>query len=289
MFQKYVAKQLEVEAFQFNEKLAETTQLPGVGVDGGGYYVTTVHGNEVYLEAGDWVIKEPGDWIGVMFPCYPVKNKIFVHKYLRLEPDGRLYDLVTAVYSAAAPGPDQSESESTEEQNVPRETIQSFPPVEIQLAQILELLHNQNYFMGMQFDQLYRRLDKILPSPEKLEAAARAAGITFKSGPSNPAPVPVWNAPAVQDWKQYFTVRELKQIRFSQIYFNEFTHGADGHNNMVIIAKLVGLLEDNAPPVPQEIIATEKDRIEYIREHGISDQPKVAPPTWTPPAPSPEK
>lgn len=35
-----------------------------------------------------------------------------------------------------------------------------------------------------------------------------------------------------------FTPREIKQIEFSLIYARDFNHGADGHNNMSIVAKL---------------------------------------------------
>ncbi len=54
-----------------------------------------------------------------------------------------------------------------------------------------------------------------------------------------------WEAAAasVNDgWSGQFDERQLNQIRFSMIYAKDFHHGADGHNNMMIIAKMVELL-----------------------------------------------
>jgi hypothetical protein len=49
-----------------------------------------------------------------------------------------------------------------------------------------------------------------------------------------------------------FDERQFKQIQFSLLYASGFAHGADGHNNMLIIAKLVGIIREltEARPKP---------------------------------------
>jgi hypothetical protein len=41
---------------------------------------------------------------------------------------------------------------------------------------------------------------------------------------------------------EYFTLRELKEIHFSQAYAEAYNHGTDGHNAKIIIAKLSYLI-----------------------------------------------
>ncbi len=43
-------------------------------------------------------------------------------------------------------------------------------------------------------------------------------------------------------WFGHFDERQQAQIRFAVLYAKDFHHGADGHNNMMIIAKMVELL-----------------------------------------------
>jgi hypothetical protein len=45
-----------------------------------------------------------------------------------------------------------------------------------------------------------------------------------------------------------FDSRQLKQIEFSMTYADKFNHGADGHNSMLIIAKLVNIIREMANP-----------------------------------------
>ncbi len=45
-------------------------------------------------------------------------------------------------------------------------------------------------------------------------------------------------------WQSHFTERELKEIAYCQLYQRDFAHGTDGHNIRLIVAKLVGLLEE---------------------------------------------
>jgi hypothetical protein len=50
-------------------------------------------------------------------------------------------------------------------------------------------------------------------------------------------------AASVNDgWFGHFDERQQKQIRFARLYAQDFAHGADGHNNMLIIAKMSELL-----------------------------------------------
>lgn len=44
-------------------------------------------------------------------------------------------------------------------------------------------------------------------------------------------------------WTAQFTERELKEIEFDKLYQTEFSHGTDGHNMRIIIAKLVAIIE----------------------------------------------
>lgn len=45
-------------------------------------------------------------------------------------------------------------------------------------------------------------------------------------------------------WLQRLDNRQQEQIRFSRVYANNFHHGADGHNSMMIIAKLADMLDE---------------------------------------------
>lgn len=47
-------------------------------------------------------------------------------------------------------------------------------------------------------------------------------------------------------WLSSFDERQQNQIRFARLYAREFHHGADGHNNMLIIAKMAELLDATA-------------------------------------------
>jgi len=46
------------------------------------------------------------------------------------------------------------------------------------------------------------------------------------------------------NWLKLFDERQQKEIKFSQVYVNEFEHGTDGHNAKVIIAKMAHLLDE---------------------------------------------
>lgn len=46
------------------------------------------------------------------------------------------------------------------------------------------------------------------------------------------------------DWRFSFDERQRKQIAFSVVYDNSFGHGADGHNSMMIIARMASLLDE---------------------------------------------
>jgi hypothetical protein len=56
-------------------------------------------------------------------------------------------------------------------------------------------------------------------------------------------------ANAIPGWLETrFDARQLKQIQFSLFYSERFAHGADGHNNMLIIAKLVDIIRELSVP-----------------------------------------
>jgi hypothetical protein len=54
--------------------------------------------------------------------------------------------------------------------------------------------------------------------------------------PTEPTPEPV-------DWLTHFDDRQREQIAFSRLYARDFNHGADGHNSMLIIARMAELLD----------------------------------------------
>jgi hypothetical protein len=53
--------------------------------------------------------------------------------------------------------------------------------------------------------------------------------------PEQPQPPP--------DWLVHFDDRQRKQIAFSRLYARDFAHGATGHNDMMIVAKMAELLD----------------------------------------------
>lgn len=44
------------------------------------------------------------------------------------------------------------------------------------------------------------------------------------------------------DWVNLFDERQQAEIKFSLLYVTQFSHGTDGHNAKVIIAKMANLL-----------------------------------------------
>lgn len=48
--------------------------------------------------------------------------------------------------------------------------------------------------------------------------------------------------------------RDLKEIAFARLYTQDFSHGTDGHNRLLIVARLANILEDqfNASIVPSQ-------------------------------------
>lgn len=53
---------------------------------------------------------------------------------------------------------------------------------------------------------------------------------------SEPVPNPTWF--------NELETRQQDQVRFSRLYARDFHHGADGHNNMMIIARLAEKLDE---------------------------------------------
>lgn len=55
----------------------------------------------------------------------------------------------------------------------------------------------------------------------------------------------------LEDWRFWLDARQRQQVAFSQVYASEFAHGADGHNNMLIIARLSSLLDECFQLMPE--------------------------------------
>ena len=50
--------------------------------------------------------------------------------------------------------------------------------------------------------------------------------------------------PISNDWLNEFDTRQQIQIEFSALYAQDYHHGADGHNSMIIIAKMASILDE---------------------------------------------
>lgn len=47
----------------------------------------------------------------------------------------------------------------------------------------------------------------------------------------------------INNWRNRFDERQLKEIDFSILYAEQFHHGTDGHNAKLIIARMASLLD----------------------------------------------
>lgn len=72
---KYIHKPTLIDAEQFHG-FYRTPYPEGVQVEENRCYVTTAHGQRVYLEEGDWIAREPNNR-----GYYPIKPDIFVKNY----------------------------------------------------------------------------------------------------------------------------------------------------------------------------------------------------------------
>lgn len=61
-----------------------------------------------------------------------------------------------------------------------------------------------------------------------------------------------------------FTERELKEIYFALMYAYNFSHGTDGHNRLILIAKLAELCTDSSV---REMIPVAKGVTERAQEN----------------------
>ena len=80
-----------------------------------------------------------------------------------------------------------------------------------------------------------------MPTWENLTDKIREAweNAAAKAAEQSPAP-DSW-------WFSNFDERQQAQIRFALLYAREFHHGANGHNDMMIIAKMADLLSAIPP------------------------------------------
>lgn len=46
------------------------------------------------------------------------------------------------------------------------------------------------------------------------------------------------------NWHKGFDERQLDEIRFSKVYLKDFSHGTDGHNAKIIMAKMANKLDE---------------------------------------------
>lgn len=60
----------------------------------------------------------------------------------------------------------------------------------------------------------------------------------------------------MNNWKEIFDERELKEIKFNIEYFLNYRHGTDGHSLRMIIAKLATILD--APPSDDQPLNAEQ-------------------------------
>lgn len=53
-------------------------------------------------------------------------------------------------------------------------------------------------------------------------------------------------------WRDRLDSRQQKEVDFAGVYVAEFGHGTPGHNHLVLINKLSGLLDESADPSPPD-------------------------------------
>ena len=49
----------------------------------------------------------------------------------------------------------------------------------------------------------------------------------------------------IKSWTIKFSEREMKEIRFAQLYARDYDHGTAGHNRLVVIAKMADMLDQD--------------------------------------------
>lgn len=50
------------------------------------------------------------------------------------------------------------------------------------------------------------------------------------------------------EWLSLLTDREKDEVKLAQLYAKEFNHGTDGHNRLILIAKLVDIINQDLIP-----------------------------------------
>lgn len=59
-----------------------------------------------------------------------------------------------------------------------------------------------------------------------------------------PTPVPTPPQPPTGTWRDQLDERQRKEVEFASLYAKDFGHGTDGHNRLLLIAKLATLLDE---------------------------------------------
>ncbi len=68
--------------YRMDAAITDVQDLEPIKIEANAPFVTTIHGQAVYLEPGDWIVPEPD---GVHY--YPVKNEIFRNTYEPVETE----------------------------------------------------------------------------------------------------------------------------------------------------------------------------------------------------------
>ncbi len=55
--------------------------------------------------------------------------------------------------------------------------------------------------------------------------------------------------PIAPVWRDNLDARELRELELAETYAKKFAHGTDGHNRLILLAKLVQLLDTGFAPL----------------------------------------
>lgn len=100
--------------------------------------------------------------------------------------------------------------------------------------------------MNMTVLYIVKRPTELIIQPALFEVANKVLNTYHAEGDSSfEETVEVREEP---EWLTLLTERERKQVEFAQLYTKEFNHGTIGHNDLVLIAKLVDIINQDLIP-----------------------------------------
>ena len=77
--------------------------------------------------------------------------------------------------------------------------------------------------------------------------------------------------PVLADWRDQLDGRQIMQLAWAELYAREFAHGATGHNDMRLLARLAEMLDIAAgvrePPAP---VAADDLMLEFGKYRGMT-------------------